>query len=240
MRWTAIALVVLVGGCVGSSENPMAERAALSQSKLSTTTDEDGTLATFSTNAFDPGASNGFFTPLGSNGRACASCHRQADAWTISASSVQALAKSDPTDPLFSPIDGSDCPATSPSGGPHAAASTLLTGYGLIRIQLAVPAGADFTLAAATNPKGCAIPPGGAALTGALFLFRRPLPTVSLTGLSTVMWDGRETLQAITTHAGLTGLGPLEVDLADQDDGAVLGHEQGGEKRDLVAFLSAL
>src|SRR5581483_317067 len=80
--------------------------------------------------------------------------------------------------------------------------------------------------AGVTNPKGCAIAPGDAAIHNELFLFRRPLPAANLSFLSTVMWDGRETLHKITTAAGLSGLDGLIADLGSQANDATLGHAQ--------------
>jgi hypothetical protein len=103
-----------------------------------------------------------------------------------------------------------------------------VTGYGLIRVQIAIPMTADFALASATNPKSCAIAPGSSGVNGQLFLFRRPLPSTNLVFDSSVMWDGRETLQVVTTTAGEQSEAPLTFDLDDQANGATLGHAQGG------------
>ncbi len=85
--------------------------------------------------------------------------------------------------------------------------------------------------------------PGDASIGGQLFLFRRPLPAANLPFLSTVMWDGRETLQAIATAAALTDLDPLLADLAHQADDATTGHAQAAHPitgtpalADIVAF----
>ncbi len=234
----ATVAVFLLAGCGGEPNRLSSSSEALHSEErdhrhlprqFELARDPAGIVASFSRHGFDAGDTNGFFTALGSNGRSCNSCHRQEDGWTISARGNRALASADPHDPLFAPVDGSDCPPTSPTKGPDAAASSLTVDYGVIRIQLPVPATADFTLAGATNPKNCAIAPGDASIGGELFLFRRPLPTANLVFLSTVMWDGRETIQKITTGKGLTGLGPLFFDLRHQDNGATLGHEQASQ-----------
>jgi hypothetical protein len=99
--------------------------------------------------------------------------------------------------------------------------------YGLIRVQIGVPDGAGFALASATNPKGCAVPPGSAGANNQLFLFRRPLPSTNLVFESAIMWDGRETLQKITTAAGQQSEAPLLTDLMDQANSATVGHAEG-------------
>ena len=69
----------------------------------------------------------------------------------------------DPHNPLFAPVDGSDCPAVLPGQLADASQSALLLKYGTIRVQLAIPLAAQFTLASATNPSNCAIAPGDPA-----------------------------------------------------------------------------
>jgi len=207
------------------------------------TIDRAGVLDSLSTNGFSTGSTNGFFTNLGTNGRTCGTCHVEANAWTFTPTHAQSLASNDP---LFTPNDGSDCPPTSPSQGPNNALSSEVLNYGLIRIELGIPTTANFTLASATNPKGCAIPPGSAGVGGQLFLFRRPLPSTNLIFDSAIMWDGRETLQKLTTAVGFQSLAPLLFDLADQANSATTGHAQGASivgtqaQADIVAFETNL
>jgi cytochrome c peroxidase len=243
-RWlgAAVAVVTLVEGCGAANETEPAAvltssalpsskkspgtRDAVHNKHLEVAADPLGTTASFSSNAFDAGSSGAFFASLGTNGRTCNSCHRQDQGWTIAAAKVKELAGERPSDSLFAPVDGTDCPPTSPVQAVSATFSTLLVHYGLIRIQLPVPAGADFSVVDATNPHGCSIAPASAGVGGALFLFRRPLPTANLEFLSTVMWDGRETHQKLTQGPHFTNTGPLTFDLISQDDHANQGHEQ--------------
>lgn len=205
--------------------------------------DRLGVLESSSKNNFNTGETNGFFANLGSNGRRCATCHVEADAWTFTPRHAQLLADDDP---LFAPVDGSDCPPVSSNQEPNSRNSSMVLEYALIRIQLAIPATANFTLTSATNPKRCAIPPGSPAISGELFLFRRPLPTTNLLLLSAVMWDGRETLQKITTQADGESTAPLLFDLADQANSATTGHAQGAAivgsqaQQDIVNFEMGL
>lgn len=200
-----------------------------------------GVLSSASTSGFATGSTNGFFANLGSNGRACGTCHVQANAWTFTPAHARSLA---PDDPLFSPNDGADCPPASTTQAPDSALSSEVLNYGLIRIQLAIPGGADFRLASSTNPANCGIEPGSAAIGGQLFLFRRPPPATNLIFDSAVMWDGRETLQPITTQSNFQDTAPLQFDLADQANGATTGHAQGRSiagsqaQADILAFES--
>lgn len=208
---------------------------------------QQATLATTSTNDLATGTTNGFFTSLGTNGRTCNTCHVEQNGWTVTPRSAQSLSAHDP---LFAPVDGADCPPTSSSQGPDKSLSSEVTDYGLIRVQIGIPSGANFTLASATNPKNCAIAPGSAGLGGQLFLFRRPLPSTNLVFDTTIMWDGREstapTTQKITTAPSFASEAPLLFDLADQANGATMGHAQGGSiagtqaQSDIVAFETNL
>ena len=205
--------------------------------------DRVGVLESTSTGRFNTGSTNGFFAQLGTNGRTCGTCHVEADAWTFTPLHAERL---DRRDPLFDPVDGSDCPPVSSNQGPNSTNSSMVLKYGVIRIQLAIPATANFTLASASNPKGCAVAPGSQSISGDLFLFRRPLPTTNLMFLSAVMWDGRESLQKITTQAGEQSTAPLLFNLADQANSATTQHAQGAPivdtqaQQDIVTFETGL
>jgi cytochrome c peroxidase len=205
--------------------------------------DQFGVLESSSTNNFNTGTTNGFFSSLGTNGRTCGTCHVEANAWTFTPLHAQLLHHNDP---LFAPVDGSDCPPVSSNQQPDSASSSMVLKYAVIRIQLAIPATANFALVSATNPKRCAIAPGSAAVSGDLFLFRRPLPSTNLLLLSAVMWDGRESLQKITTTAGEQSTAPLLFDLADQANSATTTHAQGAPivgtqaQQDIVNFEMGL
>jgi cytochrome c peroxidase len=155
---------------------------------------------------------NPFFQRLGTNGRRCVTCHLPAAGWSITPETAQALF--DAThgrDPLFRVNDGSTSPdADVSTAAARRVAYALLLGKGLIRVGRPVPPGAEFTLADADDPYGF-------ASAAELSLFRRPLPSTNLAFLSTVMWDGRETIAGQTIHA----------DLLDQASDATIGHAQG-------------
>ena len=82
---------------------------------------------------------------------------------------------------------------------------------GLIRVGLAVPAGAEFEIVDVDDPYHCGTPFTEASM------YRRPLPTTNLGFLSTVMWDGRETVKGQAMRA----------DLITQASDATTGHAQG-------------
>lgn len=221
----ASAVLAFVG-CERSPEQSFprglsASATAAAVGNLVPSADPSGTIATFSTNgALDLG--NPFFQSLGTNGRSCGTCHLIDNGLSLSAASAQArFASSGGTDPLFAPVDGANCPTATPGSGPDA--HSLLINNGLIRIGLTVPKAPQFTLSVAHDPYHCALindPVNG--LTASMY--RRPLPATNLRFLSTVMFDGRETVAPLnnsTTHAA-----NLRADLSHQAIDATLGHAQ--------------
>jgi cytochrome c peroxidase len=250
VRCGIVALGALGGGCAAEPPAPeevAAENVATGALKTNPNVQERldpvGLLESASTNGFSAGATNGFFSDLGTNGRTCNTCHVVEDGWTITPGHARGLRSNDP---LFAPNDGSDCPPTSATQGPRKSASTELTNYGLIRIQMGIPGGAGFSLVSATNPEHCAIAPGSPGVDNQLFMFRRPLPSTNLIFNTTIMWDGRETLQKVTTSAGFQDEAPFLFDIADQANGATTGHAQGASiagtqaLADIVSFEADL
>ena len=153
-----------------------------------------------------------FFESLGSNGRACASCHDPTDGWTVTPRGLRVrFDASDGLDPIFRPIDAATCPGVDVSTvEARRLAYGLLLARGLIRVARPVPANADFAVLAVDNPYGCGSP------TAELSVYRRPLPVTNYDVLATVMWDGRHTIAG----RGIDG------DLAAQVVEATLGHVQ--------------
>lgn len=248
----AAALVVAGAGCLAVDEADTGQTGRPISYKLNSLelANDSGTLRTYTDN---PNvslkrqriASQPFFQPLGTNGRACVHCHLPAEGWTITPAMVQrrfthpldpddtdclvdpmaCAAEPDPAlyglDPIFRTVDGSNSPLADVStADARAEAYSLLLDRALIRVGIGIPASAQFELAAVDDPYGF-------ASAAELSLFRRPLPSTNLhtsptTGdpgvpiLTAVMWDGR---QARPGH-------DIVADLLDQADGATLGHAQ--------------
>jgi hypothetical protein len=165
-----------------------------------------------------------FFQSLGTNGRSCSSCHRAAEAWSVSAAEIRLrFLLTQGLDPIFRTNDGSDCDHninTSTIEGRRQAYSLLLD-RGLIRIALTVPANAQFSVVSVQNPYGCND-------TSTLSMYRRPLPSTNLRFLSTVMFDGRESSPQTGTQKITFPTNPddLLADLAHQAIDATNGHAQ--------------
>ncbi|HLI83880.1 MAG TPA: hypothetical protein VKV17_08175 [Bryobacteraceae bacterium] len=134
------------------------------------------------------------------------------------------------TDPLFRPVDGSNCDHdidVSTFPGRYRAYSLLRT-RGLFRIAIAVPANADYAVTSVENPYGC-------NETGTISMYRRPLPATNLRFLSAVMVDGRESAEATGTTKILYDNYPnsLASDLLNQAMDATNGHAQASPPRTL-------
>jgi len=206
--------------------------------------DPAGFVETYNINNSSIDLTGPFFQSLGTNGRSCSSCHRPAEAWSISAAEVRLrFLLTRGLDPVFRTNDGSNCDHnidTSTLEGRSAAYSLLLR-RGLIRIALPVPANAEFSVVSVRNPYGC-------NETATLSMYRRPLPATNLKFLSTVMFDGRESSPQTGTQkiTYATNPGDLLADLAHQAIDATTGHAQAAtpptpqQVQDIVNFETQL
>lgn len=186
--------------------------------------DPTGYLATYNTGgAIDK--SNAFFQSLGTNGRTCETCHQAGEAFSMSVAGIQKRFNlSQGNDPLFAPIDGANCP-TDPQ---HDASShSLLLNNGLIRVGLNMPDNPEFSLTVVHDPYGCAITIDPQTGKQVVSVYRRPLPSTNLGFLSTVMFDGRETIQPLNNEQ--TFATNLATDLSSQATDAVLTHAQASQ-----------
>ena len=181
---------------------------------------------------------NEFFQDLGTNGRRCVSCHVPTSGWTVTPRQLQTVF--DSTDggkfedglglsAVFRTVDGSNSPNADVSTlAKRRTAYSMLLKRGVIRIGLPVPPNAEFELIAVDDPYRF-------ASATQLSLFRRPAPTTNLKFLSTVMWDGRETVPGQTIAA----------DLSTQANDATMAHAQGhpltqAQRDSIVAFETAI
>ncbi|HZT77321.1 MAG TPA: hypothetical protein VFA27_11725 [Vicinamibacterales bacterium] len=189
-----------------------------------------GLLRTIDVNG-DVDLSNPFFQDLGTNGRRCVTCHQPSDGWTVTPAHLQErFTASRGTDPIFHSNDGSNCEGVDTARGGRRGAYSMLLTKGVIRVELAVPTGAEFDVIAVDDPYRCGAP------LQSLSLYRRPLPATNLRFLSAVMWDGRESSASTT----------ILQDLAQQANDATLGHAQASldltpaQQQQIVAFETGL
>ena len=102
-----------------------------------------------------------FFTPMGTNGRACVTCHQPANSMSISVATLQRRwAETKGKDPVFAQVDGANCPNLPPN---QSSSHSLLLKYGLFRIFLPWPPRAadgspldpEFNIEVVRDPTGC-------------------------------------------------------------------------------------
>lgn len=163
--------------------------------------DPTGIVETYNLGAPTVAKTNPFFQSLGTNGRACVTCHEPRSAWGVSAASIQKrFFQSGGTDPIFRIVDGATCPSDPVNTlSEKLKAYNLLLTKGLIRIFLPLPAHRDFEITAVNDPYGCTDLAGTPPMVS---VYRRPLPATNLTFLCAtgqsgceplaIMWDGRE------------------------------------------------
>ncbi len=102
-----------------------------------------------------------FFEPLGTNGRACVTCHQPADGMSLALASIrERWSTTGGKDPLFAAIDGSNCPNLPQD---QEASHSLLLERGLFRVFVPWPPVAadgstidpEFDLEVVRDPTGC-------------------------------------------------------------------------------------
>jgi hypothetical protein len=201
------------------------------------TPDSTGVLATYSSNG-GIDINNPFFQNLGSNGRTCNTCHISSSAWTITPADVEAkFIATQGMDPIFRTNDGSNCPSADVSTvGARTQAYSQLLSKGLIRISEAVPDNAEFRIISIEDPYNCA-----ETTSTNPAMYRRPLPATNLKFLSTIMWDGRETVFGAILGKSID----LNQSLTNQAKDATTGHAQGlvpsaQQLSQIVAFETGL
>lgn len=158
-----------------------------------------------------------FFDPLGTNGRACVTCHQPASAMSVAAATIrQRWIDSDGKDPVFAAFDGSNCPSL-----PQQAATShsLAIEHGLFRIPLPWPpkenSHPDFKIEVVRDPTGCNLSSvyGINSPNPSISVYRRPRVVANLDTLlagpgggnaPVFMADGREpSLESQATNAAL-------------------------------------
>ncbi len=135
-----------------------------------------------------PTAGHAFFTPLGSNGRACVTCHQPSNGMGLSVDSIQRrweLHGAD--DPLFAAIDGANCPNLPQQ---DASSHSLLLEKGLFRIFLPWPPknldgsamDVEFSIEVVSDPTGCNTNPqyGLESENPTISVYRRPRPVANI------------------------------------------------------------
>src|SRR5579872_5165491 len=171
--------------------------------------DSSGELRILNTSGAIDTNGHPFFTPLGSNGRACITCHQPTSAMSLSVDLIRLRwADTNGKDPLFAAIDGSNCPNLPQE---KEESHSLLLERGLFRIALpwppvtssGQPVKPDFRIEVVRDPTGCNQNPASVSV------YRRPRVVANLKYIAgptvvTLMADGREpSLQSQAITAAL-------------------------------------
>lgn len=130
-----------------------------------------------------------FFEPLGTNGRACVSCHQPKDAMSVSVESLrQRWLETKGKDPVFAAVDGSNNPKLPQE---LESSHSLLLNRGLFRIALPWPPKPDngkavkpeFTIEVVSDPTGVNLDSdlGLKSKNPTISVFRRPRPVANMT-----------------------------------------------------------
>ena len=124
-----------------------------------------------------------FFEPIGSNQRACVTCHQPANAMSVSVESIRERWRATQgRDPIFAAIDGSNNPSL-PQG--EASSHSLLLNRGLFRVGMPWPPpgiSPEFTIEVVRDPTGVNRDRiyGLASPTPTVSVFRRPRVVANL------------------------------------------------------------
>ncbi|MGD9511475.1 MAG: hypothetical protein AB7X49_23325, partial [Geminicoccaceae bacterium] len=228
--------------------------------QLELTSNPYGRLGTYLPGGPLATASHAFFRPLGTNGRACVTCHQPPSGMSFSLRNVRARFRTTGgTDPIFAPVDGANCPDAVPaaytSGAPYGgrkgkgrqslrSAYSLLLDRGLIRVAMPWPPKAgpnpEFMLELASDAPHCNASPDFGLGTGMASVYRRPQMSAQL-NFKTVRPGGTGPILA-----GSLMWDGREGSLEQQAIDATLGHAQAAhpptpaEVKQIVDFENAV
>ena len=216
-----LTAVLLALGAAGASGVFAGSDDANGRLGLQFVADPSGVLGTINLNG-RLRADGPFFQSLGTNGRSCATCHVAEQAMSFTPTAARArFDESRGHDPLFATVDGANCPSANRS---DRSAHSLLLQNGLIRVGITMTQSPQFAISVVHDPYGCAIIPDPKGGPPTVSVYRRPLPSTNLMFLSTVMYDGRETVFPLNDEQ--TFFPNLVADLTHQAMDATLGHAQ--------------
>jgi len=129
-----------------------------------------------------------FFEPLGTNGRACVTCHQPSDSMGLSLASIRHQWEANGAkDPLFAAVDGANCPNLP---NDKAESHSLLLNRGLIRVGIGWPPKPrngvaitpEFKIEVVRDPTGCNTDPvyGLNSEKPTVSVYRRPRVAANL------------------------------------------------------------
>src|SRR3954468_3551302 len=187
---TAAALTMMIGGLAaqsGPATTWWAPGQGTALPAFATYANEVGTVGLFNASGAIETKGHPFFEPIGTNGRACVTCHQPSDGMALSLRSIRARWQATGgKDPLFAAVDGMNCPNLPPD---DPRSHSLLLERGLVRVSLPWPPrradgtviDPEFTIEVVRDPSGCNTDPtyGLAGATPSISVFRRPRPVAN-------------------------------------------------------------
>jgi len=202
----------------------------------------DGTAGVLNANGELKTDGHPFFTALGSNGRACVTCHQPSWGMSVSTSAlVDRWHETSGKDPVFAAFDGSNCPSLPQD---QESSHSLLLKRGLFRIPLqwpprnpdGSPKPVEFKIEVVRDPAGCntSAQYGLKSVEAAVSVYRRPRITANLkyviSGATPIILKNGQLadLDPATNKPVSMNLmsDAREATLATQAMSAIMGHEQ--------------
>ena len=155
--------------------------------EFATYDNEQGQLGVLNTSGQLDTKGHPFFEPIGTNGRACVTCHQPSDGMSLSLRSIrERWTATGGKDPLFAAVDGMNCPNLPPDG-PRS--HSQLLERGLFRVALPWPPqradgtriDPEFTIDVVRDPGGCNTDAryGLNSATPTISVYRRPRPVAN-------------------------------------------------------------
>jgi hypothetical protein len=187
---TVGALAMIVVG-LGAQSGPAASWWAPAQGTplpaFATYANEHGMVGLFNASGVIETKGHPFFEPIGTNGRACVTCHQPSDGMALSVRSIRdRWTATRGKDPLFAAVDGMNCPGLPAD---DSRSHSLLLERGLFRIALPWPPQRpdgtriepEFTIEVVRDPTGCNTDPvyGLLSANPMISVFRRPRPVAN-------------------------------------------------------------
>jgi len=198
-----------------------------------TDVDPLGTIGSYQLGGLVHTAADAFFQPLGTNGRSCGSCHVPAQGMGVSVAGLnERFDASGPSDPVFAPVDGANCPSAvtgsltsaAPLGGVVGVGSndeydprpySLALSRGVFRIFLPLPANSEFTVKIVRDAPGCNVNPNynqtldeTGHKTRIISVYRRPKVSTNLQFMTSTLATTNPAIYAFDPYTGV----PLPVD----------------------------
>jgi hypothetical protein len=190
-KWQTALLAVSIPAVVAAASGPSRSWWAPGQGTplpaFAMYDDDQGQLGVLNVSGQLETKGHPFFEPIGTNGRACVTCHQPSDGMSLSVRSIrERWTATGGRDPLFAAVDGMNCPNLQMD---NPKSHSLLLDRGLFRIALPWPpvrsdgtrVDPEFTLEVVRDPSGCNMDPvhGLNGPNPTISVFRRPRPVAN-------------------------------------------------------------